>query len=90
LGIGEHDTVGGLLDDAREQYEALERLASLSEIVEHQHSSRNNSAWIFEGPRVHTNPDAGMVLRAAHENKLIDDFLTANGEDQRQLTRGHD
>src|SRR5580704_5739890 len=39
LSISEYDAVGGLLDDPGKQYEALERLPSLREIVKHHDSS---------------------------------------------------
>jgi hypothetical protein len=90
LGIGQHDAVGSLLDHPGKQYETLEGLASLGEIMERHHSSGDYSGRAFEGPCVHANPDSGTVLSPAHKNKLIDDFFSANGEGKRQLNWGHD
>ena len=90
LRIGEHHAVGSLLDDPGKQYETLQSLPSLGEIVKHDHASRDQARRVFQGPRIYADPLSGSSMRVAQVNQLIENFLPANGAYQGQLIRRHD
>ena len=82
--IGEDDTIADLLHHLRKQHVRLQRALLLGSVMKNHHASGEAHNRPYR-PAADANKNSGRLLRAAHKNQFVGEFLAANGASQRQL-----